>query len=473
MRRRQLCQPYYENLLLGSNPISPSATVMQRTLALQLGGFWERAMATGLSDNMDISDDMEFWLRLARAGADFGYFPAILEEYHRVDDSLTTRINYHGDRSLVVFQKHLQWIKENRRHGRWWCAYYERWRLAHNKLGRAFLFARGGDLPRALAAQREAIRSAWWWWKPYVNYFRIARVNLGGVARLLGARTLVGVLFRPWRAAKALRRSSSRAPVCLTFHDVPPEDLGQFRKLVEFLCRNYEVVDYETFCARLLNPARQGRTPVLITFDDGFASSGAAIKEVLEPMGIRAVLFVPTDYVDAATPQRRFALLRDGIFAGRRDVSEDVERFAPLSWEELKAFARRGHVIGAHTKTHRRLSALVSDELREEVIGSGRVIEQRLGEKPRVFAVPFGSIQSVSAEALALCANTYETTFTSVRGSNAQAAWHGLHRETVEPTDPPAYVGFMIEGGLWRRYRAAAARLAALGPTRGATGVRG
>ncbi len=458
MRRRQLRQPFYEDLLLGTNPLSPSATVVRKERALSLGGFWERRMATGPDDDMHGSEDLEFWLRLARAGAGFGYFENILEEYHRVENSFSMRINYHGDRSLVVFRTHLQCLSSQGFHSREWIAGQEKRLLAQNKLNRAFLFAQGGDMPRALAAQREALRAARWWWKPYANYLRIARTDPGGVARALGVRTVIGLTFWPLCLVKRCLRSTrlsraNLAPVCLAYHDVPAEAVGQFRRQMVFLKRHYEVIDYTTFVHRLRQPVRCVRPEVLVTLDDGFASGRLAAEAVLAPLGIRAVFFIPTDFVDATTQARRMDVIRNGLFAGRRDVSEDAERFAPMSWQDLATLGRQGHAIGSQTKTHRRLSLLSRDQLRDEIEGSAVVIEQRLGSKVSSFAVPFGSVGSLSAEALSIAAANYETVFTRVSGTNNVACIQSLRREVVDPTDPPVYLGLMIEGGLQWRHR--------------------
>ncbi len=65
------------------------------------------------------------------------------------------------------------------------------------------------------------------------------------------------------------------------------------------------------------------------------------------------------------------------------------ERFAPLSWEELKTLAAQGLDIGAHTATHPILAKLQTG-LEAEITGSKASIEQATGVPVRHFCYPNG-----------------------------------------------------------------------------------
>ena len=62
-----------------------------------------------------------------------------------------------------------------------------------------------------------------------------------------------------------------------------------------------------------------------------------------------------------------------------------------MTWQELASFATdRLASIGAHTVSHPMLRRLVSQRAFAEIVRSADIIEQRLGERPRHFAYPYG-----------------------------------------------------------------------------------
>ena len=60
-----------------------------------------------------------------------------------------------------------------------------------------------------------------------------------------------------------------------------------FAGQIAFLARNYDVVDLNTILS-----GRLPKRPLLITFDDCYASSFAAAREVLKPLGLPSVFFI-------------------------------------------------------------------------------------------------------------------------------------------------------------------------------------
>ena len=62
-----------------------------------------------------------------------------------------------------------------------------------------------------------------------------------------------------------------------------------------------------------------------------------------------------------------------------------------MSWEMVREMAGNNLVtIGAHTITHRALSALSAEEARQEIEGSKMIIENRIGKSVKHFSYPFG-----------------------------------------------------------------------------------
>jgi len=116
----------------------------------------------------------------------------------------------------------------------------------------------------------------------------------------------------------------------------------------------------------------KGGTPrrtLLFTFDDG-PSRGTTpdLLDVLDDEGITAVFFVKSESFGRGNPwERQHA-------------------------EIVREIARRGHLIGNHTETHRQLPLLRNHEIQAELAVSERKIARALGRRPRLIRPPGGAL---------------------------------------------------------------------------------
>jgi peptidoglycan/xylan/chitin deacetylase (PgdA/CDA1 family) len=108
---------------------------------------------------------------------------------------------------------------------------------------------------------------------------------------------------------------------------------------------------------------------ILFTFDDGPSRrTTPQLLDVLDELGIKAVFFVTSASFGNGNPWER----------------EHAEI--------VREIARRGHVIGNHTETHRQLPLLRDAEIEAELAVSERKIRRALGTKPRLIRPPGGAI---------------------------------------------------------------------------------
>jgi peptidoglycan/xylan/chitin deacetylase (PgdA/CDA1 family) len=61
-----------------------------------------------------------------------------------------------------------------------------------------------------------------------------------------------------------------------------------------------------------------------------------------------------------------------------------------MTWDDLRALKRAGMDVESHTRTHRILQTLSPGELRAELDGSRRDLQEQLGDAPRALAYPIG-----------------------------------------------------------------------------------
>ena len=186
--------------------------------------------------------------------------------------------------------------------------------------------------------------------------------------------------------------------------------------------------EWEKWDACLLKPEKfekmiSGSEPVqdnnlLITFDDGLISNRIVAEKVLNPLGIKAIFFVVTDFIDIKNVDEARQFIADNIVP-KAKKEEIPMHWYNMQWEDLSALIEQGHTIGSHTKKHTRLSSCNNkDELIEELVISANYIENKLGKKVEHFAFTFGNIQSFSNAAMEVARSQFSFIYSGVRGNN-------------------------------------------------------
>jgi peptidoglycan/xylan/chitin deacetylase (PgdA/CDA1 family) len=195
---------------------------------------------------------------------------------------------------------------------------------------------------------------------------------------------------------------------------------------------------------------------VALTFDDGYASAAAAIEQILAPRGIPVTMFVTSGFVDrtteawwdalepvawSATLERRRMV--EELVPASADRPHEVEHWSALQWyqwlgahlhrqtpaeadawiarwQERARLERRarptriflsttglqrlaalpGVTIGAHTRSHPRLSHLAPPAQRDEIHGGAQDLAARLARPVTQFAYPYGSRGDIGRSAL-------------------------------------------------------------------------
>jgi len=125
------------------------------------------------------------------------------------------------------------------------------------------------------------------------------------------------------------------------------------------------------------------------------------------------------------------------------------DRFAPLSWEDLRALASQGLDIGAHTVQHPILSKLPTEaELRHEIAGSKAQIEAATGAAVKHFCYPNGKLADVNEPAVAIAAGAgFRTAVLAEPGLvHPPFLLHRLKRVGVDPDLPPLYFERCVAG---------------------------
>jgi peptidoglycan/xylan/chitin deacetylase (PgdA/CDA1 family) len=239
-------------------------------------------------------------------------------------------------------------------------------------------------------------------------------------------------------ASRARPKSGLRV---LTYHVMPPA--REFRRHVDIIRARAEIIDEPTLLDLVAGGHRSnGKTHVLITFDDGYQNNvDEDSLELTQELGVRPLVFVVGAAVrpDFGTPRR---LLRDAAGLPHRLAST----------ESLRNAAAAGWAIGSHTATHWDCATGDAADFEREIAASKSVLEESVGVEVRTFAYPWGRRENISDAADEWIAKSgYSASFTTVRGRIDLAGVtspYNLPRDPVEDWWGPREIAGCLGGGL-------------------------
>jgi len=174
-----------------------------------------------------------------------------------------------------------------------------------------------------------------------------------------------------------------------------------FYEQMMFLRREgYSVYSIETLVALTEEKKPIPSKSIAITFDDGYKDVLQNAAPILQKFNFPATIFIVQDYID-----------------GLRSCGGNFwEKWECLSWDDLQHLISLNITIGSHSVSHKAMSDLSKEAMRDEVAGSKLKLEERLGVPVKFFSYPHGSVNSESKCALKDAG--YVAAFSSLVGKN-------------------------------------------------------
>ena len=240
----------------------------------------------------------------------------------------------------------------------------------------------------------------------------------------------------------------------LLYHDIAPQEHVYFERQLGWLSRRWTFISPEQFAAVISGREKIQNKSLLLTFDDGFSSNLEVAKKILNPMGIQALFFVVSDLVAIEDREEARQFIVRHVQPGL-----SMEKLPPylnsMKWSDLEYLLEQGHTIGAHTRSHARLSEISSSGgLEDEIVSSADSLGNHLGVSIEHFAYTFGDLASFSSQSLSVAQKRFRYVYSSLRGNNKiGTSSFAIRRDVLTPSDSKALVGAFLEGGADFLYR--------------------
>jgi len=233
----------------------------------------------------------------------------------------------------------------------------------------------------------------------------------------------------------------------LLYHDVSNEIESRFVNQIQSCTKSWKFIDPKLIGKFVGTSGLATGQNIMLTFDDGFASDFRIAQEILNPRGIKAVFFVIPQFLDLKDEIEQKDFISRQLYPGvsNRRVPQKLRS---MNWEQVALLHKQGHTIGSHTYSHKKLSEISDlEELSFEIIQSGKVIGDFIGEPVKHFAFTFGNLSSISHRALEIARANYEFIYSGLHGSNSSLVGQSiLRRETIHPWDPKSFELAILSG---------------------------
>jgi peptidoglycan/xylan/chitin deacetylase (PgdA/CDA1 family) len=263
-----------------------------------------------------------------------------------------------------------------------------------------------------------------------------------------------------WSGSALRRARAVRQPRILMYHGIADSEVSAqlFGWQLECLANEFELLPLDRLVDRLARRSTTGHE-VAITFDDGVVNHFCTVYPLLRTHRACATFFVCPGLIESgrwiwnmelrlrlrllSATERQALATAEGCAGAdvetligwakqlplpRREAFEDVvrqqtqnfdpapaevERNAPMSWDQLKALDTAVVTIGSHTVSHPILTTLDEAGRRAEIGTSRALLQSRLGRDVDLFCYPNGDNDAGTA---AIARDTYRAAVTTQAG---------------------------------------------------------
>ncbi len=136
--------------------------------------------------------------------------------------------------------------------------------------------------------------------------------------------------------------------------------------------KGYKVISFDELVSGIKAARVFPRNTVVIHFDDGYEDNYTNAFPVLKSYGFPAMVFLVSDLIGVK-----------GEY---------------LTWDQVKEMDAHGFKAGAHTRRHAYLPDLNADQIKDQLAGSKRIIEEKLGHPIDYLVYPSGAFNEMTKQ---------------------------------------------------------------------------
>ena len=194
------------------------------------------------------------------------------------------------------------------------------------------------------------------------------------------------------------RFAGSAGYAILLYHSIDPEeklystDPALFRAQMAFLKgQGYVVSSLRPLYRHIQSGTPIPEKTVFLTFDDGLQNNYDQAYKILSAFGYTATVFLVTGKVGASTDWYH------------RDSKGMLPNFRILSWLEIEEMSAGGMDFQPHSHNHPFLTRLDPKTMRQEILTSKKVLEDRIQQPALVFCHPYGDANNTTESVVKEC----------------------------------------------------------------------
>ena len=217
----------------------------------------------------------------------------------------------------------------------------------------------------------------------------------------------------------------------LVYHNIENQYASKFNDQLQKLKKDWKFINVKDFENHINEKKILKGKNLLLTFDDGFKSNFYVAKKILKKLNIKAVFFVPSDFVKIKRNVKLKKFVKKNIFDNQK--INNYEKFKNMTIKDLKSLIKDGHTIGCHTKTHANLGFINNiAKLKKEILDSAKSLENLLKIKVKHFAYTYGNYRSINDKSLMIAFKRYDFIYSCLRGNNFKNKKNNIiKRDTV------------------------------------------
>jgi len=222
-----------------------------------------------------------------------------------------------------------------------------------------------------------------------------------------------------------------------------PMDVRLFERCIRSITNKYEVILLEDLVLDRSLPEK-GNHYASVVFDDGYKDNIEFALPILDKYKVKASFYIVTDCIELNLPTWTYILdyslrntnkkeidlsydflpselkikrlnsyndrigyvkalkpslkklshhQREQVLTTIRNTFDDIEiPQLMMDWKDVSQLRNQGHYIGSHTVKHSMLGTMENEEdIKKELVDSGKKIQEKLGYFPKTISYPVGS----------------------------------------------------------------------------------